>query len=78
MKFSPFFVIIIALSSVLLIYQLPKSIVDNKDKSVENKKQASQETAKDSHNQMTNWTEKVQKEKGARETTRYGERNRPC
>lgn len=62
MKISPFFVIIVALLSILLIYQLPKSIVDNKDKSVENKKQAAQETSKDSHSQMTNWTEKIQKE----------------
>ncbi|TAE67206.1 MAG: hypothetical protein EAZ85_15270 [Bacteroidetes bacterium] len=62
MKNSPIFVIVIAFLAVIGLYQLPKSIVDNKDKSIENKKQASQETAKDSHNQMTNWSDKTQKE----------------
>lgn len=62
MKFSPLILVIIAFFSVVLLYQLPKSIVDNKDKSVENKKQATQETSKDSHSQMSNWSEKTQKE----------------
>lgn len=62
MKFSPLILVIIAFFSVALLYQLPKSIVDNKDKSVENKKQATQETSKDSHSQMSNWSEKTQKE----------------
>ncbi len=62
MKNSPLFVIIVASLVVVGLYQLPKSIVDNKDKAVENKKQASQETTKDSHSQMSSWSEKIQKE----------------
>jgi tetratricopeptide (TPR) repeat protein len=62
MKFSPLLLISLAVLLTLGLYQLPKSVVDNKDKNADGSKKNTEKQKEEAHAQGNSWGEKAQKE----------------